>query len=165
MGTVRFGTLRPAMRRHHRGYMPERARVPRDSGSSDLPCRDGAISFQQSDEHPAMVGLRQCNGPVLSRKRSWYSLFKERMPHLLPPDECHTKLIRALFVDQSEKRERMRNVGVRFQFTWTERLELQRSSDTLRGWVRKDGAKAPIIFTKGDQENLEKPVMRELADD
>ncbi|KDN70503.1 hypothetical protein CSUB01_07948 [Colletotrichum sublineola] len=95
---------------------------------------------------------------------SWYSLFKERTAHLLPPNECHTKLVRALWViDQSQKRDKTRNVGVRFQQMWIERLELQRSSHIRQGWVRKDGAETPVIFTKEDQEKLELEVLKELG--
>ena len=68
----------------------------------------------------------------------WYRLFKERAAHLLPQEECHTKLIKVIsIIDESKKRSMMRNVGVRFQAKWVERQKIAMSVDARRGWSRK----------------------------
>lgn len=95
---------------------------------------------------------------------SWYSLFKERTSHLLPRADGHTTLIKALrIIDESNKRTMTGNVGIRVQAKWMEREKVEFSSDIRQGWVLKAGAEAPGPFTKDDQANLERVVLRELG--
>ncbi|WQF82662.1 Putative aminoglycoside phosphotransferase, protein kinase-like domain superfamily [Colletotrichum destructivum] len=95
---------------------------------------------------------------------SWYSLFKKRASRLLPQNQCHSKLIQALrVINQSKRRSMTRNVGVRFQEKWVAAHSIEPSLDIRRGWVRKPDIKAPVNFTKGDNENLELEVLRELG--
>lgn len=94
----------------------------------------------------------------------WYSLFKERTAHLLPAEECHTKLIQALaVVYESRKRAMTRNVGVRVQAKWIAREQVTKSADVRRGWVREEGCEAPSTFTKEVKDNLELEVLKELG--
>jgi hypothetical protein len=94
----------------------------------------------------------------------WYSLFKERAAPLLPQEECHTKLIKAIrVIDESKKRSMKRNVGVCFQAKWVKREKIEMSIETRRGWVRREGIKTIPPFTKGEQVQLELEVLKELG--
>ncbi|KAJ4327045.1 hypothetical protein N0V84_002545 [Fusarium piperis] len=94
---------------------------------------------------------------------SWYTLFKQRTSHMLPPAKCHTNLMRAVkIIDESKKRRMTRNVGIRFQAKWMDMEQMEKSSDPRQGWVRKTGAQVPRRFTKDDKETLELEVLKEL---
>ncbi|KAJ5288723.1 hypothetical protein N7478_001753 [Penicillium angulare] len=94
----------------------------------------------------------------------WCNLYKSLTSHLLPPAECHTKLLKALrIIDESRKRSMARNVGVRFQKKWVQREQVEESPDLRQGWIRKTGVEAPEAFTKNDQNTLELETLKELG--
>lgn len=95
---------------------------------------------------------------------SWYSLFKERTAFLLPTEECHSKLVKAIRIIAQSKDKRMtRNVGVRFKTKWIERERVKMSPVVRHGWVREDGVEGIRSFTKQDHAELELEVLKELG--
>ncbi|KAK3290783.1 uncharacterized protein B0H64DRAFT_368251 [Chaetomium fimeti] len=95
---------------------------------------------------------------------SWYSLFKEQTAMLIPKEEGHEKLIKALRIIAASKDARMpKNVGVRVAAKWIKRERLRMSPDVRHGWVREDGAGHVPVFTKEDNDSLELEVLRELG--
>ncbi|KAH6619751.1 hypothetical protein B0J18DRAFT_434914 [Chaetomium sp. MPI-SDFR-AT-0129] len=95
---------------------------------------------------------------------SWYSVFKEQTATLLPKQEAHEKLIKALgIIEGSKESTRLKDVGVRIRGKWIKRERLRMSPDVRCGWVREDGAGHLPSFTKEDNINLEQEVLKELG--
>ncbi|KAH6847419.1 hypothetical protein B0I37DRAFT_430962 [Chaetomium sp. MPI-CAGE-AT-0009] len=95
---------------------------------------------------------------------TWYSLFKEQTAMLIPNEEGHGKLIKALRIIAGSKDATMpNNVGVRVAAKWIKRERLRMSPDVKYGWVREDGAGQLPAFTKEDNDNLELEVLKELG--
>jgi thiamine kinase-like enzyme len=94
---------------------------------------------------------------------SWYTLFKEMTADLIPAEECHTKLIKALTIAHASKRRILqRNVGLLVQTKWIERERLELATDGRRGWTRKRNTE-PEPFIKQDSGQLEREILRELG--
>lgn len=90
---------------------------------------------------------------------SWYILFKSRMEHLLPQLECHTKLIKALWIlGESVHRDHGYKYPAEVEATkrWIEMGKMERSLDYPKGWVLKPSTEAPADLSKDDWEKLAK---------
>ncbi|KAH6630962.1 hypothetical protein B0J18DRAFT_422727 [Chaetomium sp. MPI-SDFR-AT-0129] len=110
------------------------------------------------------AGVKDCVLGLSNLSFGWYSLFRERTAHLLPGGECHAKLMQALgIIHDSEKKVMTGNVGMQLQTKWIAREQVSKASDIRRGWMRKEGCKAPQTFTKEDKDKLELEVLKELG--
>lgn len=112
-------------------------RDPTNEGSSSPYRLAAIIDWEMAGCYPYAYeyGLKDGYLGLSNLSFTWYSLFKERTHHMLPPDECSKRLITSLrIIDESKKRRMTGNVGVRFQEKWLAREYLERSRDSTGGW-------------------------------